>query len=87
MKEILKTGDKVISRSNEDEPLKIGTIIDFENFDNPKNDWFPVIIDEKGQQFVCLSIVKLYSEELLKELESLTPKEQWNLLAKNYKRY
>ena len=83
----LKTGDRVIVRSNEDDPLLIGTIIDFENFDNPKNDWFPVVQDEQTDKpFTCLGIVNPYSEQLLTELENLTPKEQWNKLAKNYKR-
>jgi len=85
--EELKTGDRVIVRSNEDCTLLIGTIIDFENFGNPRNEFFPVVIEEEtGKLFVCLGIVKPYSDELIKELEPLTPKEQWNKLSKNYKR-
>ncbi len=80
-------GDKVIVRSNEDDPLLIGHITSFTDFGNPKNDLCPIVEDEETkEEFICMGIVKPYSEGLLKELEPLTPKEQWNLLSKNYKR-
>ena len=80
-------GDRVICRSNQDDPLLIGTISYFEDFDNPKNDDFPVVKCEKcGKEYICMSIVKPYSDELLQELNKMSYKEQWNYLAKNYKR-
>lgn len=78
-----KIGDRVISRSNQDIPLMIGTVTGFDNFENPRNDDFPIVKCEKtNKEYICLSILRPYSEQLLKELEGKNPKEQWNYLAK-----
>ena len=85
--ENLKINDRVIVRSNEDDPLLIGHINRFEDFGNPKNSLCPVVKCEKTEkEYVCMGITKPYSDELIETLKPLTPKEQWNYLAKNYKR-
>jgi hypothetical protein len=79
---------RVICRSNEPDPLTIGTI-DF--FYCPKH-WYdggrgedsaiPYIrCESTGKLFGILGIIKTYSEELLKKLETMPPIEQWNYLA------
>ena len=82
----LKINDKVIVRSNGNDPLIIGNIIRFEDFNNPRNKDFPVVKCEKTKKdYVCFGIVKPYSEDLLKKLSRIKPREQWNYLLKNCK--
>ena len=81
----VKVGDKVIVRSNEDNPLMIGTLVRFESF-GQSNTRLPIIEDQDEKEWLCMGIIKLYSEELLAELEPMTPKEQWNHLSHHYKR-
>jgi hypothetical protein len=44
----LEIGQKVIVRSNEDEPLLIGTIVGFEDFGNVKNYAMPIVESLNG---------------------------------------
>ncbi len=79
----IKISDKVIVRSNEDDPLIIGEVVRFLE----SHSSIPIVKSiETGKEYICMGIVKLYSKELLAELKPLTPKEQWNKLALNYKR-
>lgn len=79
----MNIGDKVIVRSNNDEPLLIGFYHGEETFPNSS---VPVVKDEQGGIWYCLGIIKPFSEELMAELAPLSPKEQWNKLSINYKR-
>ncbi len=80
----LKIGQKVIVRSNEDDPLKIGTYQGFELITLAKQPC-PVVEFDDGK-FLVMGIIKPYSDELKEKLDKLTPKEQWNSLSENYKR-
>ena len=86
----LDVGNKVIVRSNNDDPLMIGTITGFEmgGKTTPSNHDIPYIkSDEDGKIYMCMGLVFYYSEDLLKEILNIpTPKEQWNYLANNYVR-
>jgi hypothetical protein len=83
----IEIGDRVIVRYNEDEPLWAGIIEGFQDLGELNVTPFPIIkCEETGKMWLCMGIVKLYSPQLLQELTPLSPKEQWNLLAKNYKR-
>jgi len=84
-----KLGDKVIARSNECDPLTIGTIVEF--WDN-KGKWsnpIPQIKDEVDGKVLChFGQLKPYSDELLEILKPMRPLEQWNyLLPDNMKEY
>ena len=72
-------GSKVISRSNENEPYKIGIIKDYQNMSKGSN-MFP-IVEIDGKEYLCMSIIRHYSETLCRILDKLTYKEQWNILA------
>jgi hypothetical protein len=71
-------GSKIICRSNEDEPLMIGTII---AWDGPSEN-IPVVKDElTNKEFFVMGVIRHYDLNLLKTLNKLTPDEQWNVLA------
>ena len=69
-------GTRVIVRSNEDEPLEVGDLIDF--YALPGNEFPLVRIGEK--ELVCMGIVVPYSEELHTMLSAMPPKHQWNVM-------
>ena len=80
----VKIGDRVMVVTNEDEPIMIGEVIGFENFGKIENNSLPLVREEKTEkEYVCLGIVKKYSQKLLQELESLSYIDRWNRLAKN----
>jgi hypothetical protein len=73
------TGSRVIVRSNNDEPLMIGTIEKWEEIGGTK---VPVIKDEEtGKNFFVMGVIRHYHDLLLEALNKLTPYEQWNVLA------
>ena len=75
-----KLGDKVIGRSNECDPLLIGTITELWNNDGNWVGCIPQIKDDNGDVFGAMGIIKPYTEELIKTLEPMRPLEQWNYL-------
>lgn len=84
---MLETGHRVIVRSNEDEPLIIGTVIDFENFGNSRNNDFPVVADENSEKIlVCCGICITYTDFIFNWLSPMTPKQQWDSLSKLYEK-
>jgi hypothetical protein len=75
-------GVRVVSRSNEDEPLLIGELVRFEFLSQAKNP-FPVVkCEETGKEWVTMGIVFPYSDKMMQELSSMSPKEQWDRLQK-----
>ena len=91
--ELIKIGSRVIVRSNEPDPLMIGTVIEF--YDNEGkwrtkgvNPWGHSIVNVEdeatGKIFGCMGVIRLYNEQLLEELKDLKPIEQWNYLVHPY---
>ena len=70
-------GDRVIVRSNEDNPLEIGTFLSLNMHSMPV-----VRFDSDGKEWMCMGIVLPYSTALLTELEPMTPTEQWEHLRR-----
>ncbi len=72
-------GLKVIVRSNEDEPLLIGT---FEGLDPriPSSN-IPMVRDFKGQIWYVGGNIAPWSQELEDLLNKKTPQEQWTWLS------
>ena len=69
---------KIITKSNENEPFKIGTVVGY-NEEIKSSDDIPLVkID--GEDFLVFGITVPYSEELEKRLNSLIPKQQYELL-------
>jgi len=68
-------GIKVMVRSNNDEPLMIGTLLRYEI--HPSGTAMPFVKDEKGKTWVCMSIVLPYNKDVVKNIEGKTPKDQW----------
>jgi len=86
--EDLEVGQRVIVRSNEDDPLRIGEITRFEDFGGKAKPPLTVVVDEKtGEEIITMGIVKPYSNELMQQLIPMTAKEQWNFLSKYHKRH
>lgn len=80
----LKKGMKVISRSNEPDPLMVGEIVRFETLNNKYkgNDAFPIFRDYKDdKEYISMTILMPYSDELFKKLKELEPIEQYNYLV------
>lgn len=76
-----KKGDRVICRSNEEEPYKIGTFIEYNNILNSPDDIPMVQFDIDKKIYTVLGITIPYSEEMLKRLDKLTASQQWELLT------
>lgn len=85
---LYKLGDKVISRSNECDPLLIGTLVEFWDNNGKWDNCIPQIKDNKGKVWGSMGILKPYSDELIEVLKPMRPLEQWNyLLEDNLKKY
>jgi hypothetical protein len=78
-------GTKVISRSNEDEPLRVGVITGFETFGHPHTN--VPIVDFEGKEFICMSSIIRHSDEMEKFLNNFTPQEQWEIVSNSPRRY
>lgn len=73
----MKMGDKVIVRSNEwAEPLQVGVY----NGEHPK--YGVPIVEIDGNVDFCMGCVVPWEGDLMADLRRLSPKEQWNRLAK-----
>jgi len=81
---------RVIYRSNEDEDYMIGELIGFSDISSTS--LIPIIQSEKdGIKYTCMGITIKYTDEIVRILDKLTPKEQWELMAAvrtvSYKKY
>lgn len=85
---VFKIGDKIISRSNEPDPLLIGTIIEF--WDN-EGKWTSPIPQVKefrtGKIWGTMGVIEHYSDALHSKLREMKPLEQWNFLVSEEHRY
>ena len=69
-------GTKVFIRSNENEPIKFGSLVD----GNGKfSSEIPIVKVGKKRYFAC-GIVLVYTPDVIAELNGLSPNEQWRLL-------
>jgi hypothetical protein len=76
------TGSRVVCRSNEDEPLMIGTLEKWEKLAERSPNKLPFVRDEAtGELMIVMGVIRLYDEKLIKALNKLTYAEQWNVLA------
>lgn len=68
---------KVIVRSNEDEPLWVGIYVgrDAEHHN------IPIVVNDQKEPFLVAGIILPYDELVLKMLQGLSNKEQWQALA------
>lgn len=76
-------GAKVIVRSNEDEPYKIGRIVDLQLF-NPRHTTRVVVFQEETTQAIFFTSGKCilpYSDTLKTILDKMTPQEQLNFVS------
>lgn len=73
-----KDGTKVIIRSNEDEPYKVGRIVGYAEMPSP--DDIPVVELEGGEKLTVFGINVPYDEDLIERMDKLTPHQQWELL-------
>ena len=69
--------DQVIVRSNEDEPLRKGTLVKFEKIGNIK---VPIVLID-GEKLLCMGVVIPYTEEMWNFLNGLDPRRQWEILS------
>lgn len=70
------TGDKVIVRSNEEEPVLIGKF----QFYSSECHGVPVVM-VGTENLYCMALVYPYSDELLKTLQDMGGKEGWHWLV------
>lgn len=72
----LEKGQKVITRSNDyEEPAQIGTFIDWTEI---KGSEFP-LVEIDGVAYIMMAIMLPYHEGLLQFLNSMSPKEAYEL--------
>ena len=68
-------GEKVIVRSNENEPVLVGTFKEWMH--HPSGTGKLPIVTVGGNDLLCFATVCAYSEDLLKKLQSMGGKEGW----------
>jgi hypothetical protein len=73
-------GDKVICRSNECDPLTVGTIIEFWDNEGKWSSCIPQVKDEDGKVWGIMGTIVHYTDELHEILKPMRPLEQWNYL-------
>ena len=76
-----KVGDRVIVRSNENEELMIGTLVQMA----PMHNTFVPIVNSNNMDWWVGGIVIEHTDEIEMWLSNMTPTEQWNALSLNYK--
>ena len=75
-------GTRVIVRSEGNEPLMIGHIVEWRAVGKDKSCEMPIVRDEKeGKDWYTGGVIRKYDEKLLEALKKLTYAEQWNVLA------
>ena len=69
--------ERVLVRSNEDEPVKVGTVVGWQECANSK---FPLVkYDGEDKEYICFSVLFPYSVKLHEFLDSLSATEGWQL--------
>ena len=72
-------GTKVMCRSNEDDPIRVGIIVRFELIHETA---IPVVVcDDDHKEIFAMSLVLPYNPTFKKLLETLPNKEQWKILS------
>jgi len=70
-------GEKVIVRSNEDEPIVVGTIIGWQQLGDTE---FPLVkYDGSDKECICFSVILPYNEKLHELFTELSPTDGWEL--------
>ena len=84
---VYKLGDRVICRSNECDPLMVGTIISFWDNEGKWSNAIPQVKDDlDGKIYGVMGTVVHYNDELMETLKPMRMLEQWNhLLPDNVK--
>jgi len=74
---------KVLVRSNDfKEPLTSGTLVGFQEVSKANNTLPVVKMDNDDKEYLCMSVVLPYDEDLKAFLESLSNERQWDLVCK-----
>ena len=77
----LPIGTFVMARSNLDEPLVLGVLEGYENFEGILLNPAAIVKDMYDEKHLCYGIIVEYGKTLYKHLINLTPQEQWDYLA------
>lgn len=72
---------KVIVRSNEDEPYKVGIFKGLEKTGPKLYPSYTPRVQVGEKDFFCMGVVIPYTEEMATFLDGLTPKRQWEILS------
>lgn len=75
---LYKIGDRVITKSNECDPLLVGTIVEFWDNNGVWDSCIPYIEDDNGEVCGVMGHITHYDEKIMEDLEGLRPLEQWN---------
>ena len=75
------TGKTVIVRSNEANPLRVGTCTGYTDLEGKAHTPIPMV-EFNRKKNICMGIVVEYSNELAEFLENLSPKEQYKQLLR-----
>lgn len=82
-KQLLYVGKKVMVRSNEPDPLAVGTIVDFYNngrWSSP----LPIVEFADGVQYMVMGIILPFTQTLFDHLNKFQAIEQWNMVAADH---
>jgi len=69
--------DRVLLRTNEDEPYVTGRLVSFEDICGTD---VPLVHTDDGRDLVCMGIVVPYSPALAEALDRMPPAHQWAVL-------
>lgn len=75
-----KIGTRVFVRSNEDEPIRFGVLVDWFDGEGRFTEAIPVVAIDGKRYFAC-GIVMTYRASELQAIKGLTPKQQWDALC------
>jgi hypothetical protein len=74
---------RVVVKSANNKPYWIGHVTDVDAVENCVKP-VPKVRDAEGKEWICMGIVRDYSDSLVGALDKLNPIEQWNVMAQNY---
>ena len=77
--ELSGLNSRVIVRSNNDEPYKIGNLIGFKILGNISTE-VPIIRLDSGEEVISFGVVIPYSKEMEDFLDTLSFSKQWEIL-------
>lgn len=70
-------GERVIVKSNNDEPYKVGIFLGMEKM-NPEHKTSIPVIEIDGEKTYCMGVILPYYISIRDFLKPLTPEQQWN---------